>query len=175
MGWNDISIAINVSAVQFLQGNFPSTLRGLLEKHGLPRGSIHIELTETAMLKRRETVRSVLERLQSQGVCISIDDFGTGFSSMAYLRDLPLDYLKIDRSFVVGVHKNEKNASICRALIALGRGLGLQTIAEGVEEEGEYDWLRDNACDQVQGYFVARPSPLDQVLERLGSGAARKN
>lgn len=168
-GWDDIAIAVNVSAVQFLRGTLPATLRQVLHRHGLPRGALHVELTETAMLKSRETVRSSLEELQREGVCISIDDFGTGFSSMAYLRDLPLDYLKIDRSFVVGVHRDEKNASICRALIALGRGLGLRTIAEGVEEAGEFDWLRDNACDYVQGFHVARPAPLEAVMERLGA------
>jgi len=168
-GWDEIAIAVNVSAVQFLQGSLPATLRQVLRRHGLPRGALHVELTETAMLKSRETVRSSLEELQREGVCISIDDFGTGFSSMAYLRDLPLDYLKIDRSFVVGVHRDEKNASICRALIALGRGLGLRTIAEGVEEAGEFDWLRDNACDYVQGFHVARPAPLEAVMERLGA------
>jgi PAS domain S-box-containing protein len=166
-GWDDIAIAVNVSAVQFLQGTLPSSLRQVQDRHGLPRGALHVELTETAMLKSREAVRASLEELQRQGVCISIDDFGTGFSSMAYLRDLPLDYLKIDRSFVIGVHRDEKNASICRALIALGRGLGLRTIAEGVEEKGEYDWLRDNACDYVQGFYVARPAPLEAVMERL--------
>ncbi len=170
VGRGDIAIAVNVSAVQFLQGTVPATLRQVLRRHGLPRGALHVELTETAMLKSRETVRSSLEELQREGVCVSIDDFGTGFSSMAYLRDLPLDYLKIDRSFVIGVHRDEKNASICRALIALGRGLGLRTIAEGVEEKGEYDWLRDNACDYVQGFYVARPAPLEAVIERLDAG-----
>ncbi|HWU70861.1 MAG TPA: EAL domain-containing protein [Pseudoxanthomonas sp.] len=166
-GIEDVSIAINVSAVQFTGGDLPAKLREALSRYRLPRGALHIELTETAMLKSRDAVRSLLEEIQHEGVCISIDDFGTGFSSMAYLRDLPLDHLKIDRSFVAGVHRDERNASICRALIELARGLGLRTVAEGVEEEGELEWLRDNACDQVQGYLVARPAPLDRVMAAL--------
>lgn len=171
-GIDDVSIAINVSAIQFVGGDLPAKLRQALSKYRLPRGALHIELTETAMLKSRDAVRSLLEEIQREGVGISIDDFGTGFSSMAYLRDLPLDHLKIDRSFVAGVHRDERNASICRALIELARGLGLRTVAEGVEEKGELDWLRDNACDQVQGYFVARPCPLDRVMATLRPAAA---
>ncbi len=170
-GIEDVSIAINVSAIQFIGGDLPAKLRQALSKYRLPRGALHIELTETAMLKSRDAVRSLLEEIQSEGVGISIDDFGTGFSSMAYLRDLPLDHLKIDRSFVAGVHRDERNASICRALIELARGLGLRTVAEGVEEKGELEWLKDNACDQVQGYFVARPGPLDRAIAALRSAA----
>ncbi len=166
-GFDEVAVAVNVSAVQFLGGRLPSSLRRAIDRYHLRAGALHVELTETAMLKGRETVRASLEELQREGVCVSIDDFGTGFSSMAYLRDLPLDYLKIDRSFVVGVHRDERNASICRALIALAQGLNLRTIAEGVEEREELEWLRTNGCDQVQGYYVARPMALDDLFERL--------
>lgn len=165
-GRGDLAIAVNVSAVQFLSEALPQSLQALRRQHGLPRGALHIELTESAVLRSPESAKSMMGELREQGVCISIDDFGTGFSSMAYLKDLPLDFLKIDRTFVAGVHVEERNAAICRALIALGRGLGLKIIAEGVESAGQLDWLRKHGCDQAQGYYFGAPVPLDDL--RLG-------
>lgn len=119
------------------------------------------------LLRRPEAARAAMIELRREGVCISLDDFGTGFSSMGYLRDLPLDYLKVDRSFVTNVHKDPRNASICRALIALAHGLGLKIVAEGVECGEQLDWLRDNGCDKAQGYHLGRPAPLDVLLGTL--------
>jgi EAL domain-containing protein (putative c-di-GMP-specific phosphodiesterase class I) len=98
---------------------------------------------------------------------VSLDDFGTGYSSMSYLRHLPLDTLKIDRSFVHQVHEDERNASICLALLALARSLDLTVVAEGVENAGQWQWLREHGCNFVQGYGFDRPAPLAQVMERL--------
>lgn len=171
-GLDDVAIAVNISAVQLLGDNVAAEIRALQHGHRLAPGALHVELTESVLLRQPQLARARMLELRDSGVSISIDDFGTGFSSMAYLRDLPLDYMKIDRSFVRGVHADERNASICRALIALARGLGLGTIAEGVEEEGERAWLRENGCDQVQGYLLGRPAPLDTVLDRLGAQAS---
>lgn len=171
-GLGHVAIAVNVSAVQFLSETLPASLRALHEKHGLPRGALHLELTESVVLRRPEAARAAMSELRTAGVCISIDDFGTGFSSMAYLKDLPLDYLKIDRAFVADVHIDERNASICRALISLGHGLGLQIIAEGVETAGELGWLRMYNCEQVQGYYFGRPAPMAEVLAAIAREAA---
>lgn len=103
-------------------------------------------------------------QLREDGLCLSIDDFGTGFSSMAYLRDLPLDHLKIDRAFVRDVECDPRSAAICRTMISLGHGLGLQVIAEGVETPGQLQWLRAQGCDQAQGYHLGRPATLDALL-----------
>ena len=100
-------------------------------------------------------------------MCISLDDFGTGYSTMAYLHHLQIDALKIDRAFVRDVHADPRNASICEALLQLGHGLGLTVVAEGVETAGEYDWLRAHHCDKAQGFGIARPAPLDEVLRTL--------
>src|SRR5690606_24548975 len=127
----------------------------------------------SVVLSRAQGVLSLMRELLEIGVSVAIDDFGTGFSSMAYLRNLPLDWLKIDRSFVQDVHADERNASICRALIALAGGLGLGTTAEGVEQEGELEWLRNNGCDQAQGFLLGRPAPLSEVLESIRNDSSR--
>lgn len=167
----EVSIAVNVSAVQLLGESLSEVVRQVQQEHQLPPGALHVELTESVVLRQPQTARARMLELREAGVSISIDDFGTGFSSMAYLRNLPLDYLKIDRSFVQDVDSDERNASICRALIALAHGLGLGTIAEGVEKPAELEWLRANGCDQAQGYLLGRPAPLDQLLESIGGEA----
>ncbi|WP_165967353.1 bifunctional diguanylate cyclase/phosphodiesterase [Luteimonas aestuarii] len=170
-GHGDVAVAINISAVQLLGDGLPDAIRSVQAEHGLPVGALHVELTESVVVRRPQVARARMLELRSAGVRISIDDFGTGFSSMAYLRNLPLDCLKIDRSFVQNVHADERNASICRALIALARGLGLGTIAEGVEREEELEWLRRNGCEQAQGYHLGRPAPLDDLLQALRAAA----
>ncbi|TYT25491.1 EAL domain-containing protein [Luteimonas viscosa] len=167
-GLDHVAIAVNVSAVQLLTEGLSEAIVGLQRKYGLPAGALHVELTESVVLRRPQAARVGMLQLRAAGVRISIDDFGTGFSSMAYLRDLPLDCLKIDRSFVRQVHADERNASICRALIALARGLGLGTIAEGVESAEELEWLRRNGCEQAQGYHLGRPVPLERLLDSIG-------
>jgi PAS domain S-box-containing protein len=166
-GFPGIAIAVNVSAVQFMCGTIPRILRDVHQRYGLPRGAMHVELTESAMLRRPEMARAAMEELQQDGVGISIDDFGTGFSSMTYLRDLSVDCLKIDRSFVHQVHRDGRNASICQALIALGQGLGLGIVAEGVEDAEELAWLARHGVDSVQGFHIARPAPLETMIAWL--------
>ncbi|MDH5834876.1 bifunctional diguanylate cyclase/phosphodiesterase [Luteimonas kalidii] len=170
-GHHDVAIAVNVSAVQLLADNVPEVIRDLQREHRLPRGALHVELTESVLLRQPQVARMRMLELRVAGVGIAIDDFGTGFSSMTYLRNLPLDSIKIDRGFVHQVHADERNASICRALIALAHGLGLGTVAEGVETAEELDWLRRNGCDQAQGYHLGRPAPLDKVIESIVEAA----
>lgn len=166
-GFPQVAVAINVSAVQFMSGAVPRQIREAARRHGLARGALHVELTESAMLRRPDAAKFAMEELQQDGVCVSIDDFGTGFSSMAYLRDLSLDHLKIDRSFVDHVDQDPRNASICRALIALGKGLELSIVAEGVERAEELAWLSTHGVEQVQGYYIARPVPLEAFIAWL--------
>lgn len=170
-GLADVAIAVNVSPVQLLADNVLATIDDLRRRHAIPRGALHVELTESVLLRRPQVARMRMLELRVAGVRISIDDFGTGFSSMAYLRNLPLDYVKIDRAFVRDVHVDPRNASICRAMIALARGLDLGTIAEGVESADELAWLRANGCDQAQGYHIGRPVPLEQVIGLIRAAA----
>ncbi|MEN4904716.1 EAL domain-containing protein [Luteimonas sp. TWI1437] len=163
----EVAIAVNVSAVQFEAGLPVEAIRALRQTQALRPGALHLELTESVLLRDPDAVRAQMGRLRDEGVCLSIDDFGTGFSSMAYLRDLPLDALKIDRVFVRDVAHDVHSAAICRALIDLGHGLGLSIIAEGVEDAAQCDWLIAHGCDQAQGYHFGRPMPFEDALALL--------
>ncbi|MFL6588225.1 MAG: EAL domain-containing protein [Luteimonas sp.] len=171
-GHGDVAIAVNVSAVQFEADMRPESIRQLFERHALPPRALHLELTESVLLRHPDDARSLMGALRQEGLCLSIDDFGTGFSSMAYLRDLPLDHLKIDRAFVRDVTRDPRSAAICRALIALGHGLGLAIIAEGVEAPEQLEWLRAHGCNQAQGYHLGRPMPIDALLEHLADATS---
>ena len=166
-GFGQVAVAVNVSLAQFLHGDLAADVDDVIAQFGLRRGALHLELTESILMTRPEAALGTLRRLRKGGACVSLDDFGTGYSSMSYLRHLPLDTLKIDRSFVHQVHEDERNASICLALLALARSLGLTVVAEGVENAGQWHWLREHDCDFVQGYGFDRPAPLAQVIERL--------
>lgn len=167
-GWRELPIAVNVSALQFHNSDLAAEVAAASEEFGLARGALHVELTESSLMRQPARALRTMHRLHAQGVCISLDDFGTGFSSMSYLQHMPLDSLKIDRSFVADVEREARNASICRALITLGHNLGLKVIAEGVEHEAQLAWLAANGCDQAQGYLLGRPEPLETLLATLG-------
>ena len=170
-GFGHIPIAINVSAQQFLDTDFDRSVSAAVSKHGLRRGALHVELTESIIMSEPEQAIEAMRRLQAAGVLTSIDDFGTGFSSLSYLKHLPLDFLKIDQSFVADVHTNPGSAAICRALLTLAHSLGLSVVAEGVETPDQYRWLKENGCEHLQGYFIARPQPLSAVIQTLQQAA----
>jgi PAS domain S-box-containing protein len=166
-GHGELSIAVNVSQAQFLKRDLATDFGAVFDEFSLRRGALHVELTESMLMTRPEAARATIHRLQERGICVSLDDFGTGFSSMSYLRHLPIDALKMDQSFVRGVHRDRRNAAICEALLALGHSMELTVIAEGVEEQAEYDWLREHRCDRAQGYYLGRPAPLATVMAAL--------
>jgi len=166
-GFGDLPIAVNVSAVQFFNSDLVGEFTRAMHDHGLARGALQVELTESSLMRKPAQAMQTMQRLHEHGICVSLDDFGTGFSSMTYLQHLPLDILKIDRSFVADVETNPRNASICRALLSLGHSMGLTIIAEGVETPGQHQWLAAHGCDQVQGYLLGRPAPLQQIIDQL--------
>ena len=166
-GCGNLPIAVNVSAVQFFNSDLVGEFTRAIEEFGLARGALQVELTESSLMRRPAQALQTMQRLKEQGICVSLDDFGTGYSSMSYLQHLPLDILKIDRTFVTDVEVNPRNASICRALLSLGHSMGLTIIAEGVETAGQLQWLAAHGCDQVQGYLLGRPAPLADVLAVL--------
>ena len=153
-------LAVNVSARQFHQADFVATVRDVLERTGAPPGSLELEVTESLLITDIQTAVNKMEALREMGIRFSVDDFGTGYSSLAYLKRLPVDQLKIDRSFVSGVHLDSRNAAIVRTIISLADNLGMKTIAEGVEEEAEVDFLREAGCLHFQGYFFSKPLAL---------------
>jgi diguanylate cyclase (GGDEF)-like protein/PAS domain S-box-containing protein len=166
-GRQDLTIAVNVSAIQFRSGELEADIGALVQEFSLPPGVLELELTESIVMDDPEAAIAVLERLRQYGVMLSIDDFGTGYSSMAYLHRLPVDKLKIDRSFVADVEEDSHNAAICESVLSLARSFGLKVIAEGVETPAQLDWLRQRGCDEIQGFLLARPMPFDEVLRHL--------
>jgi len=156
-------VSVNLSARNLIDERCTEVLRELLERYGTPRGMLELEITETALMQDADTALQQLMQMADLGIRLSIDDFGTGYSSLSYLRRMPIDALKIDRVFVKDMLSSNQDTAIVSSTIALAHNLGLNVIAEGVEDEATMDRLRDNNCDQVQGYFVCRPAAWDEI------------
>lgn len=161
-----ITMAVNVSAVQFHQGDLAEIVGDILAECGLDAGCLEIELTESALMKGVHSAAEALQQFKNMGVRLAIDDFGTGHSSLGYLRRFPIDKLKIDRSFVSDVTTDPDDAAIVSAIIAMGHRLRLKVVAEGVETPEQLAFLRQEGCDEAQGYHYSKPLPADDV-ERL--------
>ena len=161
------SISINVSARQCLGNGLVRDVSMVLDRHGIPPDLIELEITETTAMKDVEHVESLLAQLKAIGVRVALDDFGTGYSSLSHLRRFPITVLKIDQSFVWGATSNADDAAIARATIALAHNLGLKGIGEGVETEGQRDFLAAQACDIAQGYYYGRPNPAQAMRELM--------
>jgi EAL domain-containing protein (putative c-di-GMP-specific phosphodiesterase class I) len=155
-------MAVNVSAVQFRQTQFPELVRAVLDEAGLPPGWLELELTESVVSADPEAAIRIMEQLDLLGVQLSVDDFGTGYSSLSYLKRFPIDKLKIDQSFVRDLGRDPGSTLIVSGVIAMARALGLKTIAEGVETAEQAATLAREGSDEVQGYWYARPMPADQ-------------
>jgi diguanylate cyclase (GGDEF)-like protein/PAS domain S-box-containing protein len=158
-----LAIAVNLSARNLVDGDFPDQVTGMLERWEIEPDLLEFEITESAMLTDPGRTRLILERLSSMGIRLSIDDFGTGYSSLAYLKRLPVNEIKVDRSFVMNMDEDEDDATIVRSTIDLGRNLGLDVVAEGVESEQVWERLRTLGCTAAQGYYLSRPVPASEL------------
>lgn len=158
-GLPKVKVAVNVSGHQVERPGLGQLVSRTLSRHGLPPNLLELELTETVAAVDSRAAADLLDRLRALGTSVSIDDFGTGYSSLSYLKNLSFDKLKIDREFVTDVDRRQDCQAICESIIALGRGLGISVLAEGVEREEEMTWLRDHGCHLYQGYYFARPMP----------------
>jgi EAL domain-containing protein (putative c-di-GMP-specific phosphodiesterase class I) len=156
-GIDNIVIAVNMSALQFKHGNLEHSITSALRKSGLAPAFLELELTESILIHDTESVLATVKRLKLLGINLSIDDFGTGYSSLSYLKRFDVDKLKIDQSFIHNLETHPEDEAIIRAIIQMAQSLGLRTIAEGVEKESVASQLRMLGCDEVQGYFFARP------------------
>ncbi len=166
-GCEQLTIAVNVSAVQFRQNQFVEQVIAILEETGANPGRLKLELTESLFVHDIEDIISKMSSLRTIGIGFSLDDFGTGYSSLSYLSRLPLDQLKIDRSFVMDIETSSNNVAICAATISLAHSLGLRVVAEGVETEAQKYFLTTmHRCDFLQGYLLGKPQALD-AFERL--------
>jgi diguanylate cyclase (GGDEF)-like protein/PAS domain S-box-containing protein len=163
----DFSISVNVSPLQMQRPGFVDEVRDVLARFKLPAQCIELELTETMMMGNVERVIGTMRALKALGVKLSLDDFGTGFSSLNYLRRFPLDTLKIDQSFVRDISTDPGAAGVCRAIITLGHQLNMTVLAEGVEIDAQIGYLRRNECDDFQGYYFGKPVAPDRALEML--------
>jgi len=168
-GFDEMVMCVNVSAIQIQRSDIFATVRDALQKNNLPGRCLELEITESVLLHNTDKVISSLRQLKTLGVKIAIDDFGTGFSCLSYLKQLPIDRLKIDQVFVRDINTNNYDAAIARAVISLAHDFGLRVIAEGVETENQLDYLTAEGCDEFQGYFISRPlefSALQAFLHR---------
>ena len=157
-----VPISINVSPSQFAHGDIHCHLAEQIEKTGIPAALLEVEITESAMMGDQAEIMAELSAIRDLGIKLHIDDFGTGYSSLSNLRAFPFDKIKIDGSFIKSVNSNGQAATIVRAVVGLGRGLGLPVLAEGVETEAELKFLHEEKCDEVQGYLLGKPAPIGQ-------------
>lgn len=161
-----IPIAVNVSPYQFKKANFVETVRQILAETQLDPSCLELEITENTLIDDAEKFIEILHSLKGMGVKLAIDDFGTGYSSLAYLKDFPVDRLKIDKAFVSNLENDAANEAILKTIVILGQSLGKKVVAEGVETSYQYDYLKAIGCDELQGYYFSKPIPAS-ALEAL--------
>jgi diguanylate cyclase (GGDEF)-like protein len=166
---SEITIAVNVSPSQFKSVNFVDVVTNALERAGLPAKRLELEITELVLMQDNNVTLAVLQQLKALGVSIAMDDFGTGYSSLGYLRSFPFSKVKIDQSFIRDLSKNRDSLAILRAVVGLGRSLGIVTTAEGVETQNQLEVLQAEGCTEAQGYLFSRPKSLEEVRELLSS------
>ncbi|MDQ0483482.1 EAL domain-containing protein [Guptibacillus hwajinpoensis] len=167
LGYNDLSISVNVSGRQFQSANFVETVRRALTTSGLSAESLHLEVTESTTLVNTDYSISMLNELRGMGIKVSIDDFGTGYSSLSYLKDFPLDILKIDQSFIRNLQENNADAAIVKAVITMCEGLNLSIVAEGIETKEQGEIIRSFGCNFAQGFFYSKPLNRDRFEKLL--------
>jgi diguanylate cyclase len=163
-----LSVAVNFSASSLIDVGIPGRVRVMLAERSLPASALLVEVTEEFLMKDSGQARYILSTLRRMGIRIAMDDFGTGYSSLAYLRDLPIDELKLDRSFVTAMTDDARAAALVASTIDLAHSLGLTTVAEGIEEQADYDALAEFGCEQGQGYLMSRPVPAEELDRWLG-------
>jgi diguanylate cyclase (GGDEF)-like protein/PAS domain S-box-containing protein len=166
-----LQIAVNLSPAQFMHGDLVGLVHSILLETGLAPGRLELEITEGVLIEDFDRGLALLRRLKALGVRISMDDFGSGYSSLSYLQAFPFDKIKIDRAFVINLGRNPQSAAIVRAVIGLGHGLEMSIVAEGVETQEQLGFLAEVGCDAVQGYFIGKPAPIGQYSALVGRPA----
>ena len=163
----DIIVSVNLSAVQLRQENFSNHILNIIKESKIKPQQLELEVTETVLMDNVETAVNTLNRLHCRGISISIDDFGTGYSSLAYLKQLPIDTLKIDRAFITDVTTDDYDKNIVNTIISMAHGLDLLVIAEGVETQEQFNLLKELSCDEIQGYLLSKPVDVDSITKLL--------
>jgi EAL domain-containing protein (putative c-di-GMP-specific phosphodiesterase class I) len=171
---NGLSVAVNLSSVQFRAGDLPSLIASVLKETGLEPKRLELEITESVLIENKDAVMQMLNAVRALGVRVALDDFGTGYSSLSYLSSFPFDKIKIDRSFIRDVSDRPDSAAIVRAILTLAGTLKMSTTAEGVERTEELDWLREHGCNQAQGFLFSRAVSARDLRLLLGLEVARR-
>jgi EAL domain-containing protein (putative c-di-GMP-specific phosphodiesterase class I) len=166
-GYSGFRMAVNVSPHQFQEPDFSAVVRSALRESGLRPSLLELEITESSLVQDAELTISTMHKLKKQGVHLSIDDFGTGYSALSYLKHLPIDVLKIDRSFVAGLASDPADATIIEAILHMAHGLNLSTVAEGVETQEQMLLLGSYGCTRLQGFLFGTPCPPEELVEQL--------
>ena len=164
----DLTLAVNLSASDLLDESLAERIAGLLSDHGVPGDALELEITESVIMIDPNRAREVLDSLRALGLRIAVDDYGTGYCALAYLRDLPVDELKIDRSFIAHITTDRRSAAIVRSTIELAHALGLKVVAEGIEDQQALDAVSGFGCDYAQGFHFSRPLPADAFIRSAG-------
>ncbi|KOY82467.1 EAL domain-containing protein [Lysinibacillus macroides] len=164
-GYRPVRVAVNISPKQFRKENFARKIKATLQKYEVPPELLEVEITESSMTNVHETF-SILTELKQLGVYVSVDDFGTGYSSLSYLKRYPIDIIKIDQSFIADIAKDDKNEAIIKAIISMSHNLGLEVVAEGIEEPTQVDFLKRHHCQKGQGYLYNKPLPVDIIEQQ---------
>lgn len=168
--YSHLRIAVNLSGRELDDESIVDHIQEALESNGVPASRLEVELTEEIFIQNIEHNLNQLTKLHKLGVHLAIDDFGVGYSSLGYLRDFPVDLLKIDRSFITDVTERHDDAVITRAVINLAHNLGIQVVAEGVETHEQLTFLKNHRCDLIQGYLISRPIPAGELERALSAG-----
>jgi len=167
LGKENLQVSVNISPQQFRSGILLQAVKKSLAKSGLPASLLELEITENLLLQDSDEPIAILKSLHQQGIQLALDDFGTGYSSLSYLRRFPLQILKIDRSFISGLQADQSSKALVEAIIAMAHSLELEVVAEGVENEGELEFLRQRQVRVVQGYFLSPPLPAEKFRKLL--------
>jgi diguanylate cyclase (GGDEF)-like protein len=175
LGLDHLRVAVNISARQFREASFVPTVAAILAETGIPAGHLELEITEHLVVADTARSQEVLAELKALGVRIALDDFGTGYSSLGYLTRFPIDTLKIDRSFVTGLGSDESSGAVATAIIALGKSLGMEIVAEGVETAVQQAFLTEHGCHELQGFLFSRPRPAAELASLFEAEAARRS
>jgi EAL domain-containing protein (putative c-di-GMP-specific phosphodiesterase class I) len=165
-GHSYLSVSVNLSGRQFEENNLVSMIKSILEELDLAPECLHIELTENQIIKNTDITIKKMKQLKSLGVKIAIDDFGTGYSSLGYLKEFPIDALKIDKSFIQDIVKNDDNAAITNTIITLAQNLNLNVIAEGVETKEQLEFLLSKNCYIMQGFYFSKPIKAEELTKK---------
>jgi EAL domain-containing protein (putative c-di-GMP-specific phosphodiesterase class I) len=168
-GLPDLRLVVNVSPNQFLYGDFCETVEEILAETGFPAHCLELEITETALMKREIQAIAILTRLHLLGIHLAIDDFGTGYSSLAYLKQFPVDVLKIDKSFIDPIPASPGGIEISATIIAMAKTLRMKVLAEGVETSSQLAFLKDQGCDLYQGYLTSSPLTVEAFEQFLSN------